>query len=151
MALDTTGLMLVMLRKDSYFPRNDSILSGSFQVPLEKDFQFSPVTQSCPTLCDPMDCSMQALPVHHQFLEFTQTHVGDAIQPSSSTVIPFSSCFQSFPPSGSFPMTQFFASGGQRIGASASVPPMNIQDWYPLFTWYFCSVYLNSYVTSVLS
>ena len=47
--------------------------------------QFSSVTQSCPTLCDPMDCSMPSLPVHHQLLEFTQTHVrrvSDAIQPS---------------------------------------------------------------------
>ena len=52
----------------------------------------------------------------------------------SSSVIPFSSCFQSFPGSGSFPMSQFFASGGQSIGASpsASVLPMNIQDWFPL-------------------
>ena len=47
--------------------------------------QFSSVAQSCPTLCDPMNCSMPGLPVHHQLLEFTQTHVhqvGDAIQPS---------------------------------------------------------------------
>ena len=47
--------------------------------------QFSPVAQSCPTLCDPMDCSMPGLPVHHQHLEFTQTHVhwvGVPIQPS---------------------------------------------------------------------
>ena len=47
--------------------------------------QFSSVAQSCPTLCDPMNRSMPDLPVHHQFLEFTQTHVhrvGDAIQPS---------------------------------------------------------------------
>ena len=52
----------------------------------------------------------------------------------SSSVIPFSSCLQSFPASWSFPMTQFFASGGQNIGASASasVPPMNIQDWFTL-------------------
>ena len=52
----------------------------------------------------------------------------------SSFVIPFSSHFQSFPPSGSFLMSQFFASGGQSIGvsASASVLPMNIQDWFPL-------------------
>ena len=51
-----------------------------------------------------------------------------------SSVIPFSSCPQSFPASGSFPMSQLFASGGQRIGvsASASVLPMNIQDWFPL-------------------
>ena len=47
--------------------------------------QFSSVTQSCPTLCDPMDCSTPGLPVHHQCLGFTQTHihrVSDAIQPS---------------------------------------------------------------------
>ena len=52
----------------------------------------------------------------------------------SSSVIPFSSCLQAFPASGSFPMSQFFARGGQSIGvsASASVFPTNIQDWFPL-------------------
>ena len=54
--------------------------------------QFSSVTQSCPTLCDPMNCSTPGLPVHHQLPELTQTHVhqvGDAIQPSHP-VVPFS-------------------------------------------------------------
>ena len=53
---------------------------------------------------------------------------------TSSSVTPFSSCSQSFPASGSFPMSQLFASDGQRIGvsASSSVLPMNIQDWFPL-------------------
>ena len=52
----------------------------------------------------------------------------------SPSVVPISFCLQSFPASGSFPMIQFFASGGQSIGvsASASVIPMNIQDWFPL-------------------
>ena len=52
----------------------------------------------------------------------------------SSSVVPFSSCPQSFPASGSFPMSQFFESGGQsiRVSASASVLPINIQDWFPL-------------------
>ena len=52
----------------------------------------------------------------------------------SSSVIPFSSCLQSFPAPGSFPKSQFFISGGQSIGvsASASVLPMNVQDWFPL-------------------
>ena len=50
----------------------------------------------------------------------------------SSSVVPFSSCLRSFPASGSFPVSQFFASGGQSIGVSASVLPMNIQDWLPL-------------------
>ena len=55
--------------------------------------EFSSVSQSCPTLCDPMNCSMPGLPVHHQLLEFTQTHVhrvGDAIQPSHPLSSPFS-------------------------------------------------------------
>ena len=94
--------------------------------------QFGSVTQSCPTLCDPMDCSMPDLPVHHQLPEFTQIYihcVSDAIQPSSS-VVPFFSCLQSFPASGSFQMSRLCASGGQGIGVSAStlVLPMNIQD-----------------------
>ena len=98
--------------------------------------QFSSVSQSCPTLWDPIDCSTPGLPVYHQLPEFTQTHVHwacDAIQPSYP-VIPFSSCLQSFPASRSFQMGQFFASSGQSIGvsASASVLPMAIQDWSPL-------------------
>ena len=54
--------------------------------------QFSSVTRSCPTLCDPMNCSMPGLPVHHQLSEFTQTHVhrvSDAIQPSHPLSSPF--------------------------------------------------------------
>ena len=99
-------------------------------------FISSSVTQSCPTLCDPMNHSTPGLPVHHQLLEFTQTHfhwVDDAIHPFHP-VIPFSSCPQSFPASGSFQMSQLFTSGGQSIGvsASASVLPMNNQDWFPL-------------------
>ena len=86
--------------------------------------------------CSPMDCSMLGLPVNHQLLEFTQTRVhwvSNAIQPSHPLSIPFSSHLQSFPASGSFPMSKLFASGGQSIGASASasVLPMNIQDWFP--------------------
>ena len=86
-------------------------------------------------LCNPMDRSTPALPVHHQLPESTQTHVrrvGDAIQPSHP-VVPFSSRLQSFPASGSFPMSQFFASGGQSIGVSAStsVLPTNVTSSSP--------------------
>ena len=58
---------------------------GIFSKKLKIELPFSSVTQSCPTLCDPMNRSTPGLPVHHQLLEFTQTHVyrvGDAIQPS---------------------------------------------------------------------
>ena len=73
----------------SWFP--DSLVPWSifFQF---SSVQFSSVTQSCPTLCDPMNCSAPGLPVHHLLPEFTQTHlhrVGDAIQPSHPLSSPF--------------------------------------------------------------
>ena len=78
----------------------------------------------------------QASPVLHHLSEFAQAHVhwvSDVIHPSiSSSVTPFSSCPQSFPASGTFPMSWKFTSGGQSIGASASVLPVNIQGWLPL-------------------
>ena len=83
-----------------------------------------------------MDCSRPGFPVHHQLLELAQTHVHQWCHPTIlSSVIPFSSCPQSFLASGSFPMSQFFTSGGQGIGASAlaSVLPMNTQSWFPLW------------------
>ena len=81
-----------------------------------------------------MNCSTPGLPVHHQLPKFTQTHVQWCHPTISSSVVPFTSCLQSFPVSGSFQMSQFFTSGGQIIGVSASVSflPMNIQDWFPL-------------------
>ena len=90
--------------------------------------QFSSV-QSHLTLCDPMNHSTPGLSVHHQLLETTQTHVhrvGDAIQPSPSSVVPFSSCPQSLPASGSFPMSQLFAWGGPKYWSfSFSISPSN--------------------------
>ena len=92
------------------------------------------VAPSCLTPCDPMDCSTPGFPVLHRLPELAQTHVhwvGDAI---SSSAIPSSSCFLSFPASGSFPVRQLFTSGSQSYGASssASVLPMNSQGWFPL-------------------
>ena len=89
------------------------------------------------TLCDTMDCSTPGFSVHHQLLELASNScpVSRWWHPTiSSSVVPFSSCLQCFPASGSFQMSQFFTLGGQRIGASASasVLPMNIQDWFPL-------------------
>ena len=95
--------------------------------------QFSSVAQSCPTLCDPMDCSTPGLPVHHQLLGFTQTHVhwvSDAIQPSHPLSSP-SPTFNLFQHQG---LSQWVSSsGGQSTGvlASTSVLPMNIQGWFP--------------------
>ena len=99
--------------------------------------EFSSVTQSCSTLCDPMNHSIPGLPVHHQLLEFTQTHVhwvGDAIQPSHPLSSPSPPVPNPSQQSGSFPMSQLFPWGSQSIGVSASgsVLPMNTQDWSPL-------------------
>jgi len=99
--------------------------------------QFSPVAQSYLTLCNPMNCSTPGLPVHHQLLKFTQTHVHQVVwcHPAiSSSVIPFFSGPQSLPASESFPMRQLFAWGDQSTGVSAlaSVLPKNTQDWFPL-------------------
>ena len=100
--------------------------------------QFSSVTQSCLTLCNPLDWMK-----HAKFPCPSPTpRVCSNSFPSSrwchptisSPDIPFSSCLQSFPESGSFPMSQLLESGGQsiRASASASVLPMNIQVWFPL-------------------
>ena len=92
----------------------------------------SSVTQSCLTLCvaHQAACPSPTPGVHPNSCPLSRW-----CHPTiSSSVIPFSSCVQSFPASGSFPMSQLFASGGQSIGvsASASVLPVNIQDWSPL-------------------
>ena len=99
--------------------------------------QFNSVTQLCLTLCDPMDCSMPGFPCPSP----TSGACSNSCPSSwwchssiSSPVIPLSSCLQSFPAWRSFPVSQVFASGSQNIAASASasVLPMNIQDWFPL-------------------
>ena len=101
------------------------------------DIQFSSVQKSHPTLCNPVDCSKPWLSCP----SLSSETCSNSYPPSqwshptiSSSVFPFSSCLQSFPTSGSFQMSQFLASGGQSTGASASasVLPMNIQDWSPL-------------------
>ena len=96
--------------------------------------QFSSVTQSCPTLCNPMNHSMPGLPVHHQLREFTQTHV-ELVMPSSHLILcrPLLLLPQSLPASGCFPMSQLFTWGGQSTGVSAlaSFLPKKSQGWSP--------------------
>ena len=95
------------------------------------------VAQLCPTLFNPMDCSTPGLPVLHYHPEPAQTHVHWI----SGTIQPFHPLSSPSPPAlnlsqhqGLFPMSRLLTSGGQSIGASASasVFPMNIQDWFPL-------------------
>ena len=101
------------------------------QVP---SVQFSSIIQSCPTLCDSINCSTPGFLVHHQLPELTQTHVhwvSDSIQPSHPLSSP-SCAFNLSQRQGLCPMSQLFASGGLSIGALASVLPMNIQGRFPL-------------------
>ena len=94
------------------------------------------VTQSCLILCNPIDCSMPGFPVLHHHLELAQTHahwVGDTIQPSHLLSSPSPPAFN-LSQHQSFLMSQLFTSGNPSIGApaSASVLPMNIQNWFSL-------------------
>ena len=95
------------------------------------------VTKSCLTLCDLIDGSTQGFPAFHYLSEFAQLHVhwvSDAIQPSHPLSSLSPPAFNLSQHQGLFPINRFFASGGQSIGASASVSvlPVNIQGWFPL-------------------
>ena len=90
------------------------------------------ITQSCPTLW-PHELQHARLPCPSPSPCSNSCPLSQWCYPIILlSVIPFSSCLQSFPASRSFPMRQFFTSGGQSIGASALVLPMNIQGWFPL-------------------
>ena len=99
----------------------------------DKDNQLSSVAQSCPTLWEPMNTRLPCpSPTSEACSDSCPSHRW--CHPTiSSSVVPVSR-LTSFPASRSFPMSQFFTSGGQSIGVSASAPvcPMNIQDWFPL-------------------
>ena len=108
---------------------------------ITESFQIEPVSVSSVYLlssvglCDPVDCNTPGFLVHHQLPELTQTHVhrvSDAIQPSNPLSSPFPPTFPPFPASRSFPMSQFFASGGQRIGGAASALISFRMDWLVL-------------------
>ena len=121
-ALWSSKLFWVKATEEIFILRNNSV-----------SVQFSSVAQSCLTLCDPMDWSTPGLPVHHQLLELTQTHVhwvGDAIQPSHPLWSPSPPAPNPSHHQGLFK----WVSPSQSIGvsASASVLLMNIQDWSPL-------------------
>ena len=137
----------VLVRMEGHFYRMESRRSPSAGVghPSQGDIQhfcsvisvqFSSVTQSCQILCDPMNCSTPGLPASPAPGAYLNSCPSSRwCHPTiSSSAIPFSSCLQSFPASGSFPVSQFFITGDQSIGvsASASVLAMNIQDWSPL-------------------
>ena len=99
-------------------------------------YQFSLVTQSWLILYHNMDWGTPGLPVHHQLQDLLRLMSTELVMPSNHLILccPLSSHLQSFPASGSFPVSQFFASGGQSFGvsASASVLQKNTKHWFPL-------------------
>ena len=111
------------------------IVSGIHKV-IQLSVQFSSVSQSCPTLCDPMDCSTPGFPVPHQLSEISQTHVhlvGDAIQSSHPLLSPSPLAFN---------LSRFRVFSNESVlcirwpkywSFTFSISPsMNIQDWFPL-------------------
>ena len=97
--------------------------SMEFKAKARSSIQFSWVTQSCLTLCNPMDCSTPGFPVLHYLLQFAQTHihwVGDTIQPSHPLVSP-DPALNLLPSSESYPVSRPFASVGQSTGLPYSV------------------------------
>ena len=117
---------------------NQSILKVTVSTTIQSYIlwvQFSSVTQLCLTPCDPLDCSTPGLPVHHELLELAQTHVywvGDAIQPSHPLLSPSPPAFNLSQHQGLFKWVSSYQRTGQSIevSASASVLPVNIQDWF---------------------
>ena len=102
---------------------------------ISNSVHFSSVAWLCSALCDPTDCSTPGLPSPTPRIYSNSCPLSQWCHPTtSSSVIYFSFRPQPFPASGSFQMSQFFASGGQSTGVSGStwVLPMNIQDWFPL-------------------
>ena len=97
-------------------------------------FQTCSATKLCLTFYHPLHCSMPGFPVLHHHRSLLKLMSVESGMLSNHLILchPFSSCPQSFPASGSFPMSWLFTSGGQRFGASASVLPVNIRGWFLL-------------------
>ena len=114
-----------------------SVFQDEIDFPLPTQFEFSSATQSCPTLCDPNGLQHTSLPcpsINYGAYSNSCSSSQWYHPTISSSVIPFSSCLQSCPASVFLPVSQWFTSRGLSIGVSASisVPPVKIQDWFPL-------------------
>ena len=101
---------------------------------VSKEWSFSSVAQLCPTVCNPWTAARQAsLSIDNTWSCSNSCASSQWYHPTiSSSVVPFSSCLQSFLASEFFPMSWLFAPGDQIIGDLASILPMNMQDWFPL-------------------
>ena len=130
--LEVTELMLVETETDCSHYLLGCYVAWSVCVFTCVFIQFSQFSPSCVQLCDSMNCSTPGLPVHPQLPELLKLMSIESVMPPNHLILcqPFSSCLQSFPASGSFPMSQIFTPGGQSTGVSASasvLPGLNIQ------------------------
>ena len=130
-----TKFLEASFREEVWASAGAGLVAG-FRV-LGVGVQFSSVAQSCLTLCPSHGLQQARLPCPSPTLGVYPNPCPSSRwchSTISSSVVPFSSCLHSFPASGSFPMSQYFASGGQciRVSASVSVLPMNTQDSSPL-------------------
>ena len=119
------------------FPHGRDWLWGNLHLALMGGAMLSSVTQSCRTLCDPMDCSTPGLLVHHQLPEFTQIHVhwvGDAMQLSHHLSSPSLPAFNLSQHQGLFQWVSSSRQVAKELEFQLQHPvlPMNIQDWFPL-------------------
>ena len=113
----------------------DEWIKKMWYVDMKWNVQFSSVTHSCLTLCDPMNHSMPGLPVHHQLPEFNRIMSIESVMPSSHLILcrpllllpPISPCIRGFP------LSQLFTWGGQstEVSASASFLPKKSKSWSP--------------------
>ena len=124
----------------AYFKVSGTDYNSAFTRPLKEEsiifIQFSSVAQLCPTLGDPMNCSMPGFPVHHHSWNLLKLMSIELVMPSNHLILccPLFLLPSIFLQIRVFSMSHFFTSGGQSIGvsASASVLPGNTQDWSPL-------------------
>ena len=124
------------LLREWFYWRLTCEITYDFQNPRALSVQLSSVTQSCPTLCDPMNWSTPGLPVHHQLSEFTQTHVhrvGDVMQPSHPLLFPSPPASNPSQHQSLFQWVNSLAWGGKstRVSALASFLPKKSQGWSP--------------------
>ena len=134
MGRDKLGEWLIDIYHFKLDKHSDFLIPYSSGSYIQYLVQFSSVTQSCLTLqTHGLQHARLPCPSPSPGVYSNSCPLSRWCHPTiSSSVIPFSCCLLSFPASGSFQMSQFFTSGGQSTGVSASVLPISIQDWFPL-------------------
>ena len=130
------AFLIAVLLFSNYLLQLSTLLQSLYWVLFHFSLTRVCSVQSCLTLCNPIDCSTPGFPVHPKSWSLHKVRSIESVMPSKHLILccPLLLLPLIFPSSGSFPVSQFFPSGGQRIGvlASGSVLSMNVQNWFPL-------------------